>query len=125
MQQKNEVLVNAWRNRKGPAVFTTVSREGIANSVYVSSIEIDHEGNIVIADNYFFKTSQNIADGSEGVVLFITEEDKSFQAKGKITCHTTGPSYDFMETWNPTKHPGHRAVVLHISELYSGVTQLI
>lgn len=125
MDKQKETFVSAWKNRKGPAVFTTVSKANIANSIYVSSIEIDDEANIIIADNYFLKTNQNIADGSKGVVLFITNDDKSYQAKGTITCHKTGPTYDFMKSWNPTKHPGHRAVVLQISELYSGVTQII
>ncbi len=124
MKKKHEVLAEAWKNRKGPAVFTTASHEGIANSIFVSCIEIDDAGNIIIADNYFHKTNQNIADGSKGVVLFITEEDKSFQIKGEITCYETGPFYDFMKSKNPTKHPGHRAVVIHVSEVYSGATKL-
>lgn len=125
MDKNKETFVTAWKNKKGPAVFTTVNSAGLANSIYVSCIEINDEADIIIADNYFHKTSQNIADGSKGVVLFITNDDTSYQAKGEITCHETGSAYDFMKSWNPTKLPGNRAIVLHISELYSGATQII
>ncbi len=118
-------LKKAWADKEGAAVFTTVSKDGIANSIYVTCIDLDSDGNFVIADNYFFKTNDNIDQGSEGVVLFITKDFTSYQAKGDLTCYSSGPSYEFMKEWNPTKHPGHKAVVLHITSLFSGKEKLL
>lgn len=125
MKSYKEELFEAWKNREGPAVFTTTSRDGVVNSVYVSSIDLDSDGNFVIADNYFGKTNKNIDEGSIGSVLFITKDVTSYQAKGNLTSYTRGPSYDFMKGWNPSHHPGHKAVVLSITSLYRGGDTLL
>ncbi|HHU88195.1 MAG: pyridoxamine 5'-phosphate oxidase family protein [Sphaerochaetaceae bacterium] len=118
-----ELLREAWQRREGPVVFTTVSKEGVANSVYILSVTLDSYANFIIADNYFYKTRQNIEETAQGLLLFITDEGKSFQVKGDLSVHTSGPYYDEMKRVTPTKFPGHKAVVLHIKELYSGSTQ--
>jgi uncharacterized protein len=80
----------AWDNRKGPVVFTTVDKNGVPNAIYATCVSKFNEETIVIADNYFDKTRKNILAGSKGSVLFITNEDKSFQVKGTIEYHTEG-----------------------------------
>ena len=118
-----ELLREAWQRREGPIVFTTVSQEGTPNSVYILSVTLDEDDNFIIADNYFYKTRKNIEETATGVLLFITDEGKAFQIKGELTIHTSGPYYDEMKRVTPTKFPGHKAVVLHTKELYSGPTQ--
>jgi predicted pyridoxine 5'-phosphate oxidase superfamily flavin-nucleotide-binding protein len=118
-----ELLREAWQRREGPIVFTTVSQEGIPNSVYILSVSLDKDDNFIIAENYFYKTRQNIEETAKGALLFITDEGKAFQVKGELTIHTSGPYYDEMKRVTPTKFPGHKAVVLHTKELYSGPTQ--
>ncbi|NCB01946.1 MAG: pyridoxamine 5'-phosphate oxidase family protein [Spirochaetia bacterium] len=127
MSSYEKELTEAWANRQGPAVFTTMNKSGLVNSVYVSSIDLDFDvdGSFVIADNYFTKTNENIDEGSKGSVLFITKDFISYQAKGEISCHTSGSAYEFMKEINPSRFPGHKAVVLHISSLYKGSTQLL
>jgi len=120
-----EQLLGAWKNKQGPAVFTTAHTDGVVNSVYVSSIDLDSDGNFVVADNYFGKTNENIGQGSIGSVLFITKDFTSYQAKGNLTCHDEGPAFEFMKGWNPPQHPGHKAVVLHITSLFSGGDKLL
>ena len=75
---------------------------------------------IVIADNHFDKTRKNIFSGSKGSILFITNEDKSFQVKGTIEYHKEDKLFEDMKKWNPTKHPGHAATTLKVEEVYSG-----
>jgi len=84
-----------------------------------------NEETIVIADNYFDKTHENILAGSKGSILFITNEDKSFQVKGTIEYHTEGKLFEDMKKWNPTKHPGHAATALKVEEVYSGSKKLL
>lgn len=125
MSSYKEQLLEAWKNKQGPAVFTTVNSKGVVNSIYVTCIDLDSDGNFVIADNYFNKTNENISQGTIGAVLFITKDFTSYQAKGTLSCHDEGPSFDFMKEWNPSEHPGHKAVVLHITSLFSGSDQLL
>ena len=125
MSSYKEQLLEAWKNRQGAAVFTTVNTKGVVNSIYVTCIDIDSDGNFVIADNYFHKTNENINQESQGSVLFITKDFTSYQAKGMLSCHDSGPAFEFMKKWNPCEHPGHKAVVLHITSLFSGSDQLL
>jgi predicted pyridoxine 5'-phosphate oxidase superfamily flavin-nucleotide-binding protein len=120
-----EIVVESWENRKGAPVFTTVSKDGICNSVYVTCVSLYNKETIIIADNYFNKTRQNILDGSRGVFLFITESDKAYQIKGKIEYLKEGKLFDDMKSWNPERHPGHAAVILRIEEVYSGADKLV
>ncbi|MCF7942268.1 MAG: pyridoxamine 5'-phosphate oxidase family protein [Spirochaetia bacterium] len=119
-----EVVTAAWSSKVSSPVFTTVSSDGTPNSVYASSMWLYGEDKIVIADNYFDKSRKNIADGSTGSILFITDERKAYQIKGTIAYETEGPLFDFMKAENPTRLPGHAAAVLQVEAVYSGSEQL-
>jgi predicted pyridoxine 5'-phosphate oxidase superfamily flavin-nucleotide-binding protein len=82
------------------------------------------DGSIVVADNYFKKTQENILAGSKGSILFITNDGKAYQVKGKIEYHKEGAIFDDMKSWNPKKHPGHAAAVLRVEDAYSGAEKL-
>ncbi len=115
----------AWEEREGPVVFTTVDPSGCPNAIYATCVSRYDDETIVVANNYFNKTLQNIQHGSRGSILFITREGKSFQIKGKIEYHTDGPVFDDMKKWNPEKHPGHAAAVLKVEQVFSGAEQLL
>ena len=120
-----EAVSKAWEEKEGPVVFTTVNAAGEPNSIYATCVSKYDEGTILIADNYFNKTKENIKNGSKGSVLFITAENKSFQLKGKIEYHTEGPLFDDMKGWNPEKLPGHAAAALKVEEVYKGGEKLL
>jgi len=119
-----EEVSKAWENHKGPIILTTVNKENIPNSIYATCVSKYSEDTLVVADNYFSKTLENIAAGSKGSILFITETDKSYQVKGRIEYHKDGPVFDDMKKWNPEKHPGHGATALKIEAVYSGAVKL-
>jgi predicted pyridoxine 5'-phosphate oxidase superfamily flavin-nucleotide-binding protein len=114
----------AWENRKGPAVLTTVDDTGKPNAIYVTCIRKVGDDSIVIADNYFDKTRKNILADSKVSVLFITDKNKSFQIKGAIEYHKSGDVFEDMKTWNPKQHPGHAAALVKVEEIYSGAERL-
>ena len=120
-----ETVSQAWENREGPIVFTTVDTHGIPNSIYATCVRKTEKDTLVVADNFFNKTKTNILSGSYGVILFITAEGKSYQLKGEITYHTEGAVYDQMKAWNPEKLPGHAAAELTVQYIYSGAEQLL
>ena len=121
----SEILKQAWEQRDGAIVLTTVDGKGMPNSIYATCVGLSDDKRIVIADNYFFKTKQNIEAKSKATVLFITKEGKSYQVKGDVEYHTSGAIFDWMKGWNPTKHPGHGALVVNSTEMYSGKEKLI
>jgi len=119
-----ETVLTAWAHREGPAVFTTVDASGVPNSIYVGSLHAHDHATVVIADNYFHKTRANILAGSRGALLFLTQDRKSYQLKGSLEYHTSGPIFDAMKQWNPPRHPGVAAAALRVAEVYSGAERL-
>jgi predicted pyridoxine 5'-phosphate oxidase superfamily flavin-nucleotide-binding protein len=119
-----EQVKAAWNDRDGAVVLATVDPQGVPNAIYATCVSLHGDDTVVIADNYFNKTQQNIAAGSRGAVLFITKQKKSFQVKGRIEYHTAGPVFDEMKGWNPSKYPGRAAAAIKAEEVYSGGNRL-
>jgi hypothetical protein len=120
-----EQVSNAWENRKGPIILSTVNKEGMPNSIYATCVSKFSEDTLVVANNYFSKTQENIQAGSKGSILFITKEGKSYQVKGRIEFHKQGPLFEDMKKWNPEKHPGHAATALTVEAVYMGAEKLL
>jgi hypothetical protein len=120
-----EEVSNAWEEREGPVILSTVNKEGIPNAIYATCVSKFSEDTIVVANNYFSKTQENILSGSKGSILFITKERKSYQIKGKIEYHKEGSIFEDMKKWNPKQHPGHAAAALKVEEVYKGAEKLL
>lgn len=119
-----EAVIEAWDNRKGPAIFTTVDEDGTPNVIYVGSTGKHGDDTFVVADNYFDKTRKNLLAGSRGAFLFMGADGKPYQVKGAVEYHTEGEIFDEMKQWNSTKHPGHAAAALKLEAVYCGATRL-
>ena len=120
-----ERVVKAWKDHEGPIILTTIDQDGVPNAIYATCVSLYSDDTVVVANNYFDKTKNNILNGSKGSLLFITKENKSFQLKGYFDYLTKGEIYDDMKKWNPAKHPGHAAVALRIEAAYSGAEKLL
>lgn len=125
MAQLPESVNRAWKKRKGPVVFSTVDQKGLPNAIYATCVRMRDEEMVIIADNFFDKTKQNIFSGSRGSILFITEEDEAFQLKGNIEYHQDGSFFEEMKEWNPKDLPGHAAALVKIEEIYSGSKRIM
>ncbi|MCD4674680.1 MAG: pyridoxamine 5'-phosphate oxidase family protein, partial [Desulfobacula sp.] len=55
-----EKVSKAWENREGPIILSTVNANGIPNSIYATCVSKFSEDIIVVANNYFSKTLENI-----------------------------------------------------------------
>ena len=117
-------VVQGWEDREGPIILTTVNKQGIPNAIYASCVSKFDNQTIIIADNYFQKTKENILSGSKAVLLFRTKNGQSYQAKGDIEYFAEGKFYENMKTWNPSKHPGNVAAVMKIALVYCGSREL-
>jgi uncharacterized protein len=124
MAQLPEAIKEAWENREGPAILTTVAKDGTPNSIYVGCVGV-YDGKLLVADNYFDKTRANLKAGCKGAILFMAKGGKAYQVKGVLEYHESGPVFDNMKTWNSEKHPGHAAAALVPEEAYSGAEKLL
>jgi len=124
MKKIPDSITEAWNNRKGPIVFSTVSEQGIPNSIYATCVSRYAENKFMVANNFFDKTLNNILSGCKGAILFITEESKAYQLKGIVNYYTSGKEFDDMKKWNPENLPGHGVVVLKVEEVYTGADKL-
>jgi len=119
-----KVVSKAWENREGPIVLTTVDVQGNPNAIYATCVTKYSEDTLVVADNFFNKTKNNIMANCKVSLLFITKEGTSYQIKGKIEYHTEGAVFEDMKRWNPVTLPGHAAAALKIESVFSGAEQL-
>ncbi len=119
-----ENLQKAWDNRDGAVVFSTVSEQGILNSIYATCVSRYAENKFMVANNFFNKTLKNILSGCNGTILFMTKDDKAYQIKGIINYYTSGEEFDDMKKWNPENLPGHGVAVLKVEEAYTGAEKL-
>ena len=125
MATLTEIAIQAWENREGPVVLTTVGSSGIPNTIYVTCVKKISDSKIVVADNKMHKTRANIKAGCTVSLLYITSEKKAFQLKGSVQYQTSGKIFDEMKTvWLDKKYPGNAAVVIDIEEVYSGADKL-
>lgn len=118
-------IKEAWANKKGAIVFTTVSTDAVPNSIYATCVSLYEDNSVIVANNYFSKTMENINSGSKGTILFITEDDKAYQIKGSIEYVVSGKVFDNMKSWNPTRLPGHGAAIVKVEEIFSGAEKLV
>lgn len=125
MADMPEAVKAEWEKKAGAIVLSTVDADGTPNSIYASCVNLYGDDKIVVANNYFDKTMKNIRRGSRASIVFITEEGKSYLAKGSVEYFDAGPIFDFMKSWNPEEHPGHGAAVLNIEAVYSGSEKLV
>jgi len=120
-----EAAVEAWENREGPVVMTTVDSSGTPNTIYVTCVNRYSKNQIVVADNKMHKTRANVIAGSPVSILYITNKKKAFQLKGSVAYVTEGTIFEDMKNgWLDKKYPGHAAVVISIEEVYSGAEKL-
>jgi len=124
MKKIPDSIIEAWNNRKGPIVFSTVSEQGIPNSIYATCISRYTENKFMAANNFFDKTLNNILSGCEGAILFMTKESKAYQLKGIVNYYTSGEEFEDMKKWNPENLPGHGVAVLKVEEAYTGADKL-
>jgi predicted pyridoxine 5'-phosphate oxidase superfamily flavin-nucleotide-binding protein len=117
-------LQNAWDNRDGAIVFSTVSEQGVPNSIYATCVSQYDEDIFVVANNFFNKTLKNILSGRMASILFITKDSKAYQLKGIVNYYTSGEVFDDMKKWNPGNLPGHGVAVLKMEEAYTGADRL-
>jgi uncharacterized protein len=125
MAKLPEAAAQAWTDREGPVVLTTVDEVGVPNTIYVTCVHKASDEQIIVADNKMDKTQANLKAGSRVNLLYITKEKKAYQIKGTASYEVDGDHFNQMKNgWLAAKFPGKAAVVVTIEAVYSGAEKL-
>ncbi len=125
MAKFTQRVCDAWENKEEKLVFATVGRDGNPNVVWVSCVRrLDNE-RLLIVNNYFHKTLENILSGSAGSLLFIAPEREAYQIKGTLSYHVDGDEYSDMKAWLDPKFAGVGAIILTVTEIYAGAEKVV
>lgn len=119
-----ELVKEEWKNKEDAIVLTTVSSNGTPNSIYATQTALFGDIKVLVANNKFNKTLENIKECKEATVLFLTKEMKSYQLKGTISYKTDGDEFNDMKKWNRADLPGHGVAIIEVTEVYTGATKL-
>jgi predicted pyridoxine 5'-phosphate oxidase superfamily flavin-nucleotide-binding protein len=119
-----EEVKKAWDSKQDPIVLTTVSKQGVPNSIYATCVALFEDSYVLVANNKFKKTYQNIMENDKATLLFITKEKKAYQIKGKIKYETEGKAFDDMKKWNRPDLAGYGVAKLEVEEIYSGANKI-
>jgi hypothetical protein len=118
-------VLQAWERKEPKLVFTTTDQNGNPNAVWVSCVKIMDGHHILIVNNFFHKTLQNVLAHSTGSLLFIAPEREAYQLKGNLSYHTDDKIYHDMKSWLDPKFAGVGAVVMDVTEIYYGAEKLV
>ncbi|MCD4781171.1 MAG: pyridoxamine 5'-phosphate oxidase family protein [Candidatus Omnitrophica bacterium] len=116
-------------DKTNPICIATVNSENIPNIIYVTFLKYINDTTVVIADNKFVKTRNNVLSNSNlSFVVLDPETKKSYQLKGKTEYIQEGEKYQDVFNWVQEERPNLRpkgALYVTIDEIFSGDKKII
>ena len=113
-------------SKQGIFVLGTAGLNGIPNVVPVGAVKILDDETILISDQHFLKTLNNLKENPKVAISFWeTETGEGYQIKGDASIQTEGRIFEETVEWihvlskeigHPLKSKG--AVVIKITEIY-------
>lgn len=103
----------------------TASKEGKPNVIYIKYLKVVDNQTVLLADNYFKKTRENVLNNPQISFVVLDSEKGSFQIKGSAQRLTEGALFDEVQNWVPKELPRAAAVTLTVEEVYNGGEQLV
>ena len=111
--------------KQKPVPIATASKSGVPNVVFVGLLKIIDDETLMIADNFFYKTAQNLEENPKiSVLCYNGETKKSFQIKGSATVCKEGVDYESMKAWVHgvnNKLPAKACVMVKVTEIYNAM----
>ena len=111
--------------KQKPIPIATASKDGMPNVVFVGLMKIIDDETLMLADNFFYKTAQNLAENPKiSILCYNTETKKSFQIKGNVTVSKEGDDFAAMRAWVHginNKLPAKACVMVKITEIYNAM----
>jgi hypothetical protein len=98
----------------------TSSKEGMPNVVPIGAFKLLDDETLLISDQFFLKTLQNLKDNPKVAISWWGEKG-GFQLKGQVTLHTNDKIFQqdvaWMKEFKASLSP-KSAVILKFSEVY-------
>lgn len=111
--------------KQKPIPIATASKSGVPNVVFVGLLKIVNDETLMLADNFFLKTAQNLMENPKIAILcYNGETKKSFQIKGNVTLCKEGENFATMKAWVHgvnDKLPAKACVMVKITEIYNAM----
>lgn len=102
------------------AFLATSSKKGIPNAVPIAAFKPLDDGTLLISDQFFNKTLQNMKENPKAALSWWGEKG-GFQIKGTVTIHTEDEVFrqdvEWMKELRPNLKP-KSAVILKITDVY-------
>jgi len=103
--------------------FATASKGGEPNVVPIGICKLQEDGETIwIADNYFYKTRQNLEENPRGAIYVWGPEVKGcYQIKGDFEVKTEGEAYEKMYKMVKSigeRFPAKALVIMKITDVY-------
>ena len=93
--------------------------------VFVGLMKIIDDETIMFADNFFYKTAQNLAENPRiSILCYNGETKKSFQIKGEVTVSREGKDFEAMRAWVHginNKLPAKSCAMVKVTEIYNAM----
>ena len=111
--------------KQGIFALATADLNGVPNVVPVGAVKILDDETILVSDQYFHKTLNNLRE-NPNVAFSFWEMGEGYQIKGNAKIHTEGKIYEETAEWirkrseeigRPIKSKG--AIVIKIKAIYS------
>ena len=122
---KMPVDVRETLEKQKPIPIATASKSGVPNVVFVGLLKIVDDETLMLADNFFNKTAQNLMENPKIAILcYNSETKKSFQIKGNVTLCKEGENFATMKAWVHginDKLPAKACVMVKITEIYNAM----
>jgi len=99
----------------------TASTKGVPNVVPIGAFKLMDDDTLLISDQYFNKTLENLTENKELAISW-WGENGGFQLKGTATLHTNDDIFRQDVAWMKELRPNltpKSAVVMKITEVYS------
>lgn len=130
MSHLPQTVLTAWDTQRvgvcSLATANVATSGAVPNVIYVGAV-CRHGDTFVIANYHFDKTLANLRANPAASLLFITEEKKAYQLKGKVTFHSEGAAFDAVQAFvlGAGRQPCQSAAVLSVEAVYCGAEQLM
>jgi predicted pyridoxine 5'-phosphate oxidase superfamily flavin-nucleotide-binding protein len=114
--------VRALFDRLDIVSFGTADADGMPNICAVFWKKIVGKDTIMLLDNYFKQTKQNLAVNNKVCISFWDSSiEKGFKIKGTAVYHTKGAVFEQGKEWLQSKKPGrvpHGVVAIKVDKIY-------
>jgi predicted pyridoxine 5'-phosphate oxidase superfamily flavin-nucleotide-binding protein len=110
-------------NEERAISFGTADKTGNPNINLIAIKRIEDDETILLADNYFNKTLQNLNENKKATILTKKEEEKKwYQLKGTCSYIKEGPRYEEFKEWVKAKKeilPAKGMVIFKVEHIFN------